>query len=267
MARDPNALLNQKWASSGDTETPESAGLTRSEGWPLSYSQAAGDKPERTVFNGLFEEITAMLVELNQNGGCLVWEGTTLDYKINAGVKGSDNILYFATQVSGPATTPKDPTDAGNRPAFWVSFDEKVANSASTVPVGTIAAFPTLVSIPSDYLIANGSSFVEATYPSLFIALGNTTTLPDYRGEFLRGSDQGRGVDTGRVIGSSQSDEFASHSHTYNRAEAGGLVSNTGSSNNGGNVATSVTGGTETRPRNVAIIYAIKAEQNNEKRI
>jgi len=68
---------------------------------------------------------------------------------------------------------------------------------------------------PTGWLKANGATISRTTYSALFAAIGTTygagdgsTTfkLPDLRGEFLRGWDDGRGVDTGRVSGSSQGD-------------------------------------------------------------
>lgn len=66
---------------------------------------------------------------------------------------------------------------------------------------------------PAGYLKANGALISRTTYANLFAAIGTTfgagdgvTTfaLPDLRGEFLRGFDDARGVDTGRVFGSAQ---------------------------------------------------------------
>lgn len=86
--------------------------------------------------------------------------------------------------------------------------------------------------------------------------------VPDLRGEFLRGVDNGRGVDAGRVFGSSQADELKAHTHTttgqrtdYLQQGANGSAMYTGV---GTPVATSSTGGSETRPRNVAMHYIIK---------
>jgi microcystin-dependent protein len=72
---------------------------------------------------------------------------------------------------------------------------------------------------PSGFLAANGQTVSRTTYANLFAAIGTTygagdgsTTfqLPDLRGEFIRGLDGGRGVDTGRSLGSfQQSSEIA----------------------------------------------------------
>ncbi|EPU2804899.1 phage tail protein, partial [Escherichia coli] len=51
----------------------------------------------------------------------------------------------------------------------------------------------------------NGAPFSAQEYPELAKAYP-TNKLPDLRGEFIRGWDDGRGVDTGRGILSAQGD-------------------------------------------------------------
>lgn len=55
------------------------------------------------------------------------------------------------------------------------------------LPVGAITAF-TANTIPSGWLLCDGSTFDETLYPSLFIALGGNV-LPDLRNRFLEGAD------------------------------------------------------------------------------
>ncbi|WP_192457699.1 phage tail protein [Musicola keenii] len=57
---------------------------------------------------------------------------------------------------------------------------------------------------PTGWLKCNGQSFDKTTYPKLAAAYPSGT-LPDLRGEFIRGWDDGRGVDSGRTIASKQS--------------------------------------------------------------
>ena len=66
---------------------------------------------------------------------------------------------------------------------------------------------------PSGWLLCDGSAVSRTTYARLFGIIGTaygagngTTTfnLPDLRGEFVRGLDAGRGVDSGRTLGSWQ---------------------------------------------------------------
>lgn len=69
--------------------------------------------------------------------------------------------------------------------------------------------------IPSGYLECNGATVSRTTYATLFSAIGSiygpgdgatTFHLPDLRGEFIRGADKGRGVDSARAVGSPQGD-------------------------------------------------------------
>jgi hypothetical protein len=92
--------------------------------------------------------------------------------------------------------------------------------SENLVPTGTINAFGGNAA-PTGYLLCNGAAVNRDTYADLFAVIGtsfgagngvNTFNLPDLRGEFLRGVDLGRGVDSGRALGTSQTrsdpDEF-----------------------------------------------------------
>lgn len=94
---------------------------------------------------------------------------------------------------------------------------------------------------------------------------GKRLVLPDMRGEFLRGYDDGRGVDASRVQGSSQTQSFVDHSHAQDLSSAvsiglagGGLVYNVASATGGLTGGANTGGGSETRPRNVAWLYCIK---------
>lgn len=118
-------------------------------------------------------------------------------------------------------------------------------------------------SIPENHLEIRGQTLNKSDYPVLFKNYGisaNQYTLPDTRGEFVRGLDNGRGVDTGRILGSFQEDMLRSHSHTYFKDNVGGGSSSAGGSGSGSDDNTSNTGGTETRPRNIAMIYIIKVK-------
>lgn len=77
---------------------------------------------------------------------------------------------------------------------------------------GTIMYWPTSFA-PSGWLKANGAAISRASYADLFSLINtfygagdgfSTFNLPDLRGEFIRGFDDGRGVDVGRVFGSNQ---------------------------------------------------------------
>lgn len=138
----------------------------------------------------------------------------------------------------------------------------------AAIPAGAIFSFPT-VNAPSGFLECDGSALSRTTYASLFAVLGTTygvgdgiTTfnIPDLRGEFIRGFDNGRGVDVGRTIGSWQVDEFKEHTHQYRKGDGGDQNMGTGDQSYEEIIwgDTNPTGGSETRPRNIAMLYCIK---------
>ena len=141
-----------------------------------------------------------------------------------------------------------------------------------STPPGTVITVAASTA-PTGYLKANGASLNTTTYASLFSTIGYTFggsgasfTLPDLRGEFIRGWADDRAVDTGRPFGSSQTDDFKSHNHSYSSNGSGMAgrinpgLSNAFSGNGIGDVSFSISnnGGTETRPRNIALLYCIK---------
>jgi len=80
------------------------------------------------------------------------------------------------------------------------------------VPPGMVIPYAG-ATVPDGYLMANGDVISRADYSDLFGAIGtiygagdgiSTFRLPELRGEFVRGWDDGRGVDSGRAMGSSQ---------------------------------------------------------------
>ncbi len=82
---------------------------------------------------------------------------------------------------------------------------ENDANSLENIPVGSPIPWP-LPNPPSGYFTCNGQAFNKSLYPKLTAAYPSGV-LPDLRGEFIRGWDDGRGVDRGRGILSWQANE------------------------------------------------------------
>ena len=149
--------------------------------------------------------------------------------------------------------------------------------------VGAVIAFTT-AAVPTGWLQCNGGAVSRTTYLNLFNLIGitygngdgsSTFNLPDLRGKFIRGYDNAAGNDpdagartdrgdgiTGDSVGTQQVDELKAHVHSINSR----------SNNNGGNdfledadsseivrsMATDSTGGNETRPINVYLMYCIK---------
>lgn len=175
---------------------------------------------------------------------------------------------------------------------------QRVADAISTraVPVGTVIHVAGSAA-PTGFIKANGAAVSRATYAALFAAIGTlygagdgstTFNVPDLRGEFVRGWDDGRGIDSGRALGSAQASANLSHTHTGTASSSGAhthTISNvispdTGSSTSsagpgsgggsGGSFSTSssgahthsltvdASGGGESRPRSIALLACIK---------
>jgi phage-related tail fiber protein len=142
-----------------------------------------------------------------------------------------------------------------------------VTGSTALTPSGTVIWFAANAA-PTGYLKANGAAVSRTTYADLFAAIGTTfgvgdgsTTfnVPDLRGEFLRGWDDGRGIDSARVFGSAQSQSIESHSHVIRSdASVGNGDYNTASAGYSRVNYTNAAGGSETRPRNIALLACIK---------
>jgi len=88
--------------------------------------------------------------------------------------------------------------------------------------------------------------------------LSTTFRVPDFRGEFPRFFDDGRGVDSGRVFGDGEADMFKSHVHARGAIEMQLTAISTGGSWSMATSDTASAGGTETRPRNIAVYAFIK---------
>lgn len=144
--------------------------------------------------------------------------------------------------------------------------------------VGMIAPFA-MSSAPSGWLVCDGSAISRTTYANLFTAIsttwgvgdGSTTfNLPDLRGEFLRGFDGGKGVDSARTFASFQE---GSH-HLINTGnqifgiDSGGQRGDVpvtssvsvryNSSLNSASLSSSDSRFGMARPRNMAVQYCIK---------
>ena len=160
-----------------------------------------------------------------------------------------------------------------NVTGLQTALDEK-APLASVVPSGAVLPFA-MSTPPAGWLQCNGLAVSRTLYASLFAAIGTTygvgdgsTTfnLPDLRGEFIRGWDNGRGADSARVFGSAQNATGLGHIGTLGSVLAPSVadpdpsttyvVNGTNGGSQGG--STSFTRH-RFRPRNVAMLYCIKS--------
>ena len=169
--------------------------------------------------------------------------------------------------------------------AGFMSAEDKAALEqlrGVLMPTGTVIAFAGVMP-PPGWMECDGMAISRTTYAALFAVIGTTygagdgqTTfnLPDLRGEFIRGWDHLRGVDPGRTRGSGQEAAFETHTHTiYGDTSGGddpwgGIERKISTDNGGVNDATpsgvmahlwaGTSGGAETRPRNIAMMYLLK---------
>lgn len=151
-----------------------------------------------------------------------------------------------------------------------------ISSAGGEISAGTVAHF-SMSAAPLGWLKANGAAISRTAYANLFLAIGTafgvgdgstTFNLPELRGEFVRSLADGRAVDTGRALGSAQAEALISHDHRLQITDGnGGLIGRVVGANSGagnylsdpyGVAGTMTTGGTETRPRNVALLACIK---------
>jgi microcystin-dependent protein len=141
---------------------------------------------------------------------------------------------------------------------------------AAAMFIGEIKTFPTSI-VPDGLLECNGAELSRTAYAALFALLGTvygagdgstTFNIPDLRGEFIRGFDNGRGIDVGRDIATLQLDDMRSHNHAiggYNGASYTSQIRlNSDAAGTARSVFTKAFGGSETRPRNIAMMFCIK---------
>ena len=162
----------------------------------------------------------------------------------------------------------------------------------SALPVGVPVPWPSATP-PTGWLKCNGAAFSSEMYPKLAKAYP-ANKLPDLRGEFIRGWDDGRGVDAGRALLNWQPHTILDHAHYMELWTGNGLAVESAREGlnpgilatygDGGIVKTDEPGlrvpsslraissrnikrfgkisgnvGTETRPRNVAFNYIVRA--------
>lgn len=266
-------------------------------GYTAQAQVKVGDNPTAINSNAVFE------LESTNKGVLfprMALTGTASPSPLSAFVAG---MTVYNTTTAGSGTTAVSPGLYYSDGTKWVALGKDWAEDQS---LGSIAVFP-FASVPSTYLICNGAAISRTTYAALFAKIGTTygagdgsTTfnLPDLRGEFIRGWDNGRGIDTGRVLGSTQTQATArptagftgttntagAHTHTLTQStaqdgtddlnytqdtqlgDAGVQSTRTKTTASAGDHSHTVTinggGDSETRPRNVAMIYAIKAVES-----
>ena len=186
-----------------------------------------------------------------------------------------------AAPLASPAFT-GTPTAVTASPGTSTTQLASTAFVQAAVGVGNVSSFA-MATPPTGWLKANGAAVNRATYAALFAAIGTTfgagdgsTTfnVPDMRGEFPRGWDDSRGVDSARAFGSSQLGAMQGHNHgpgtgTFMKSGINGGINAAVGANatytggdTGGPTSDGINGtpliAAETRPRSVALLYCIK---------
>ena len=203
---------------------------------------------------------------------------------------GSNNVnSYFYNKRSGKYLSMRNDGELRYDGKRLLNTDDLLG----MMPSGTVLYFAGQTA-PAGWLKANGAAVSRTAYAALFAAIGttygagdflNTFNLPDLRGEFLRGWDDGRGVDPGRGFGFGQADDVRQHYHgigyiSPNNDDGAFVVRNWTTTeqqtlqfiNGNGNSAIRILSASsnlsttnaidesagETRPRNVALLAIIK---------
>ncbi|AXH64805.1 hypothetical protein CYG50_16915 [Providencia huaxiensis] len=238
-------------------------------GFRGSVQMSKSESPYSSLIDG-----TVIITRINDYSAK---RGFELAYK----VRGKDLCVGFSTSGNG---TTENWEYAKVYTGFNVTEDHngglKTLGTVglSDYPVGAPIPWPQAAA-PSGFLVCNGQSFNKTTYP-LLAKVYPTGVLPDLRGEFLRGLDAGRNIDSGRAVLSAQGDAIRNIKGSLGRSfktnvaeEVGtGAIRSAHTSERGGVSAESGAYGSldfdasrdvptanENRPRNIAFLYIVRA--------
>ena len=277
----------------------------------IQTTNSGSSEPATKVAYMLWADTTNNLLKV-RNGANNAWISLGSINTTNLGLAGLASPTFTGT-VTAPeldltgntslklpvGTTAQRPTGATGDIRFnstlskVETYSGSVWESVGGVPAGSVTCFAHS-SVPSGWLECNGANVSRSTYATLFAAIGttwgtgdgsSTFGLPDCRGEWVRGWDNSRGVDSGRSIATTQSDQNKSHTHSASVTDPGHshTVNNFGgnfggssgaqtfrsdhsgtstaivqSATTGISVSNGNQGGTEVRVRNIAMMYIIK---------
>ncbi|MTI62158.1 MAG: hypothetical protein FH762_19605 [Firmicutes bacterium] len=267
-------------------EPPESK---KDNGW------LAGERPPFNWLNWLFNRIYIGINTLDDDYGThkesntgVHGVGTSSIESTEGSQQKVDNHAGEISGVHGVGTSSVASEEYADSVAATAEQNAKSYANTLVVPPGAVLWFSGDTP-PDGFLVPEGVLLSRTTYADLwnhaqnsgmivtdaewnngqssFYSDGDGSTvfrIPDWRGEFFRAADLGRGVDSGRELGSWQEDAFESHTHDLSRSLLGGTTSTATGSVAASGIGSVLgffatkTGGSETRPRNVALLPCIK---------
>ena len=157
--------------------------------------------------DGLAQAMSQLIKEYDENIGA--WETfatTSANQNITVTINGTSLSIPALGKLLQKGSNGALPVNQGGTGATNAA-DARTnlgLGEGSALPVGVPVPWPSATP-PTGWLKCNGAAFSAEEYPELAKAYP-TNKLPDLRGEFIRGWDDGRGMDTGRAILSAQGD-------------------------------------------------------------
>ena len=274
LGDDGSGAGSPAYAFDGDTDT----GMFRSGANTIGFSTAGTTRV--SISDSGLDMTNALPIRFQDSSGA-----PFVSLKSPSALSGNVDLTLPSSIVSGGFMQ----TDGSGNLSF---------QTVAGVPSGAVFCMAA-ASVPTGYLECNGAAVSRTTFAALFAVIGTvhgvgngstTFNLPDLRGEFIRGFDNGRGVDNGRNMASFQGDQNKQHNHSASSSSSvtdpghthtmnmnqGNIISSGGafglkdsgtatrinSNSTGISVSTSTSigndGGNETRPRNIAMMYVIK---------
>ncbi|MBI6563254.1 tail fiber protein [Pseudomonas synxantha] len=265
MARQP---FNTRWAQGVESEdnlntfkAPGDIRLTT--GWEGGQDK---DAPPAGQENWWHNRVDSALQDLERQGA-MTWHAQAI-YGLGAPCYATDGYYY---ESLSPANTNNDPISSYG---YWRQIGRSLYSSSS---VGEYKDVSHNDSPDYGWLKCNGAVISRSAYSKLFAKIGTSYNLggelstqfriPDWRGVFPRCLDDGRGIDSGRTIGSSiQLSQNKSHTHSIEAWASSGpdptggpyAVGADAIGTRGVDIVTIESGGTESRPINLVQVRWIR---------
>ena len=257
------------------------------------YDLQLGDWVNLSFVPTLFASLTDVLFNGLANGDILKYDAALGKWKNIPRDYYNKSETYSKTEIDNNIYTK---AQINNILSSVVPAGTIITFPSVTVPIGYLKANGYLISrttfanlwafAQASGALVSDSEWLNSNQGCFSTGDGSTTfRIPDLRGVLARAWDDGRGIDPLRVFGSYQGDAYLNHSHTgstdsqgahthtYSTPANSAGISSNGIGQAGSTTATtstsgahthtitvnaSTTGGSETRPKNIALLYCIK---------